>query len=259
MFYFTNRYYEWIASDRYGKVVVEFGTANLDINNILVGIDGKYERAVFNKKYKLIQIKKNKDKFDLSNYKIDSYIDKNFSKVYYLEKGEHEFSVVSGSYKNTKRDIVQPIVLQKKYKSSYIAQKIFIPIYELTPKDVIVYFRFWDSIYNTMLFGFDYYPDKNIYSYNYDENSLYIFNNYNYVKLKDYLMVKKRYNLIPFYSNNKYYFMVADYKYYKFNYDLKKFNVKFALDDRTVIIHTPLNPQPCVIKIRSNVNEVPLY
>ena len=79
-----------MAKSRYGKVVVEFGTANLDINNILIGIDGKYERAVFSKKFNLVKVKKNKNIFDLSNYKIESYIDKTFSKVYYLEKGEHE-------------------------------------------------------------------------------------------------------------------------------------------------------------------------
>ena len=170
-----------------------------------------------------------------------------------------KFSVVSGSYKNTKRDIVQPIVLQKKLKGSYVAQKISIQIYDLMPKDVIIYFRFWDSISNNILFKFDYYADKNIKLYSYDENSVYIFYNNNFIKLKDYIMLKKRYNQDPFYSNNKYFFMVADYKFNKFNYDTKKFNVKFSLDDRTVIIHTPLNPQPCKIKIKSDVKEVPLF
>ena len=39
---------------------------------------------------------------------------------------------------------------------------------------------------------------------------------------------------------------------------LKKFNIKFALDDRTVYIHTPLTPKPAIISIISDKNYLPI-
>ncbi|MCK4797626.1 MAG: hypothetical protein KAT05_09605, partial [Spirochaetes bacterium] len=255
LFISTNRYHEWIVPNEYGKVILEFQRANLDPDNIFIGIDGKYEKAVFKTSYDgfhLIPKKINKSKF------LKAAIQKTFNKTYYLPKGEHDFSIVSGSYKNLKKVIVSSRTMQRKNKKTRKGQEVNIPISDLWAQEVTVYFRFWDSISNKLLFIFDHYSDRKINKVKNEEDELKIFFNKKYIKLKDYILQRKKDNFNPFISNKKYYLMVEGFKSRGYLYNTKKFVVKFALDDRTLIIHTPLSPKPCKIIINSDVKNPPI-
>ena len=255
LFFYTNRYYEWIVPNKYGRIILEFNSANLDPENIFVGIDGKYNKAFFNKKFKLV---KSKDKNKKIKYKIEKIVSKNYKKSFYLTKDEHEISVVSGSYKNTKKVIVSPRTMQRKSKRTSTGQIVNIQIGELQPKEVIVFFRFWDAITNKWLFGFDHYSEKYYGRVKNEEDNLKIYYKDRYIKLKDYIYLRYKYKRDPFSSNLKYYFMVDDFKTKDSSYFIKKFNIKFALDDRTVYIHTPLTPKPAKIIIYSDIKNLPL-
>lgn len=259
LFVLSNRYYEWVVPDKYGKVVLEFPSANLDKDNIFVGLDGKYEKANFTKKYNIFKgfkiFVKNGKNFELN---IKPVIGEDFNRSYYLSIGEHEFSVVSGSYKNTKKVIVSSRMIQNKSKQTVNGQKVLIPIANLSPKDVIVYFRFWDSISDKLLFAFDYYSGKTINRVKREEDNLKIFYNKNYIKLKDYVLLRDKYGYDAFYSDKSYTFLVDGFNTKDIAYDDKKFDVKFSLDDRTVIVHAPLTPKPCKIVVKSNADNIPI-
>lgn len=234
LFYYTNSYYEVLLPGIYGKVTVEFNKANMSKNNIFLGIDDKYEKAVVNSKG-------------------------NFSKIYYLPYGEHTFTVVSGSYKNSKKIFIYSIANQKEYGVEN--QTVFIPIFKLSPKEVIVYFRFWNSIKpNELLFQFDYHSDDKISEYLDENQSLKILSDENYVSLNEYIysMKKKSKTFTPFYSSRKYSFLVNDLVVKDLPYNRKKFDLEFALDDRTVVVHIPLVPTPAVINWESNVKNLPV-
>ncbi len=257
LFIYTNRYYEWIVPGKYGKILMEFESANLDTENIIIGVDGKYQKAFFKKNRKLVKIK---DKNKKSKFAIKTEIDKNFKKYFYVTEGEHEFSVVSGSYKNTKKVIVSPRTLQKKSKKTSKGQNVNIYIGALQPKEVLLFFRFWDAITNKRLFNFDHYSENYLRNLYKEEDSLkiYYFNAKRYMKLKDYILLRYKYRRDPFSSDTSYFFMVDGFKTDNISYETKKFNIKFALDDRTVYIHTPLTPKPSKITIISDIKNLPL-
>ncbi len=256
LFVYTNTYYELIVPDEYGKIVLEFERVNLDPENIFIGVDGKYEKANF-KKFPPKLVKK-QDKNKKNKYVFEIEILKKFSKDFYLTKGEHEFNVVSGSYKNSKKIIILPRIMQRKSKRAAKGQNVNIAIGELQPKDVIVFFRFWDSITNNYLFNFDYYPEKYVNRVKVEEDNLKISYNRRYITLKDYIQLRYKAKRDPFTSDSIYYFLVENFKLNDSSYETKRFNVKFALDDRTVYIHTPLTPKPCKIKITSTIKNLPI-
>ncbi|HOV13675.1 MAG TPA: hypothetical protein PK771_05280, partial [Spirochaetota bacterium] len=235
IFYYTNSYYEILLPHIYGRVTVEFNKANMNENNIFLGIDDKYEKA-------------------LTDVKGD------FSKTYYLPHGEHSFTVVSGSYKNTKKIFIYSIANQKEYNMQN--QNVFIPIFKLSPKEVIVYFRFWNAIKpNELLFQFDYYSDDRLDEYLTEDDNLKILSSNGYIGVKDYIYNNKQKNksFSPFYSSKKYSFAVEGLKIKDINYDEKRFDMEFALDDRTVVVHVPLVPTPATINWESNVKSLPIF
>lgn len=255
LFFYTNTYYEFIVPNKYGKLLLEFERVNLDPENIFIGIDGKYEKANFKQFPKIV---KKRDKNKKTTFTIERDILKIFKKYYYLTQGEHEFNVVSGSYKNSKKIIILPRVMQKKSKRAAKGQNVNIQIGQLQPKDVIVFFRFWDSITNNFLFSFEYYPDKYVNRVKDEEDNLKILYNKRFITLKDYIQLKYKAKRDPFSSDSSYYFLVENFKLNESFYDPKRFNVKFALDDRTVYIHTPLTPKPAKIKISTPVKNLPI-
>ena len=250
LFYYTNRYYEWVVPKDYGKIILEFDSANLDPENIFVGIDGKYNKAYFKTKYKLI---KTKDKNKKTKFSIEKIISKNYKKSFYLTKDEHEISVVSCSYKNTKKVIVSPRIMQRKSNKTANGQIVNIQIGELQPKEVIVFFRFWDAITNKWLFSFDHYSEKYLSRVKNEEDNLKIYYRDRYIELKDYFYLRYKSKRDPFSSNLRYYFMVSDFKDGNTSYFTKKFNIEFALDDRTVYIHTPLTPKPAKMTTKDDI------
>ncbi len=256
----TNSYYEFIANKKYGKIIVEFDRVNMNVDSIFIGIDGKYQKAVFQKNYlKLFKDMyanfKNKKKVKI-NY--DDYIPRKYKKAFYLTQGEHDISIVSGSYKNFKKVVVSPRALQVKNKNTKNGQMFVIYIVDLWPQEVSVYFRFWDSITQKWLFSFENYPDKRINQIKEEEDNLYVFYYGKYIKVKDFVLMKKGRNEDAFKSGIRYTFLVKDFKKDDISYVDKKFTMNFSLDDRTVVIHTPLIPEPCRIKIISNVSKLPL-
>ncbi|OHD26106.1 MAG: hypothetical protein A2086_08735 [Spirochaetes bacterium GWD1_27_9] len=235
LFFYTNSYYELVFPYKYGKVSIEFNKANLNEDNIFLGIDNKYQKAIFDNP-------KNKSLF---------------RKEFYLPEGEHSFTVVSGSYKNTKRYYIYSITDQKKYKINF--QYINIPVFKLTPKEVIVYFRFWNALnMNELLFQFDSYPYEKIEESQFDY--LKILSNKKYITIKDYFQNVKNFDKkgVPFYSSKKYFFKVENFKNNGILYDTKDFEVNFELDDRTVVVHIPLNPVPATINFESNTKNLPV-
>ena len=233
-FYYTNSYYEVLLPNIYGKVKVEFNKANMSENNIFLGIDDKYEKAVVDVKG-------------------------NFSKFYYLPYGEHTFTVVSGSYKNTKKMMIYSIANQKEYNIQN--QNVFIPVFKLSPKEVIVYFRFWNVLKpNELLFQFDYHSDDNIEEYLDENSNLKILSSAGYIPVKEYIYNSKQKSktFIPFYSSKKYSLNVEKPKMKDILYDDKQFDIEFALDDRTVVVHIPLVPTPATVNWESNVKNIPI-
>lgn len=256
LFVYTDRYYEWIVPDKFGKIIIDFDRANLDADNIFLGIDGKYEKAVFKKRYNKLDIK------NLTGVKTTSsqeFIEKSYKKVLYLSEGEHEISVVSGSYKNLKKIIVSPRKMQKQSRQQAKGQTVSIPIVDLWSQEVVVYFRFWDSINNRLLFRFQHYPNRKLNDVKSEEDNLLILYKKSYMRLKDYVLMRKDTGLNAFYSNAKYFFLVKGFTSKGVKYKNDKFNLKFALDERTITVHVPLVPEPSKIKIVSNTSSVPIY
>ena len=251
-FKYTNGYYEILNPSKYGKVVLSFNKSNMNTDNIFIGIDKNFEKA------------DSQNVFDISTIFADKKkkADKNtgFTKTYYLPIGEHEFSIVSGSYKNIKKIFVNSISTLRANNSK--DQVVSIPISELKPKEVEVYFRFWNSLNSReLLFQFDSYSDDNIRSYKNEEDNLKLLTRTNALVLKDYIYRIKSGNRrdVPFYSNKKYYFMVNKFEKDGVKYDTKRFDVNFELDDRTVVVHVPLVPTPADIKIESTDKNLPIY
>jgi len=235
IFFYSNSYYKILAPHIYSEVKVEFNKANMSENNIFLGIDDKYEKVTVDKKG-------------------------NFSKYYYLPRGEHTFTVVSGSYKNSKKALIYSISDEKNYGMK--SGSVFIPIFKLSPKEVIVYFRFWNALKpNELLYQFDYHADDNTAEYLLERENLKILSNNGYIPLKEYVYNSKERNktFVPFYSSKKYSLKVENLKVRDTLYDDKQFDLEFALDDRTVVIHIPLIPAPATINWDSNSKKLPIF
>ncbi len=261
LFVASNTYYEFFAAKKYGKINVEFDRVNMNIDNIFVGIDGKYEKAYFRKDYlgyfrDVFRNMKNKKKVDL---KLEDYIDKRYHNSFYLKEGEHDISISSGSYKNLKKVVVLPRILQDRNRNTKNGQTVFIPIVDLWPQEVSVYFRFWDSISQKWLFSFDNYSDKQISQIKNEETNLYVYYYGKWMTVIDFILMKKNRKEDTFKSGVTYTFLVKNFEKDDIKYADKRFVINFSLDDRTVVIHTPLTPQPGRIKIISNVAKIPVF
>ena len=73
-----------------------------------------------------------------------------------------------------------PRIMQKKIKRTINGQEVLIPIYNLSPKEVIIYFRFWDSISNKLLFTFEHYTHRKLSLIKNEEDNLRIYYNKKY-------------------------------------------------------------------------------
>jgi serine/threonine protein kinase len=254
-FYFNyiNGYYEILNPSKYGKIVLNFNKSNMNADNLFIGIDGDYEKASLNNGFDLKNLFSGKGNTNRNT-------PAGFFKTYYLPVGQHEFSIVSGSYKNIKQYYVNSISTLRANNSK--DQTITIPITDLKPKEVEVYFRFWNQLNpNELLFQFDSYPDESIKKYQDEEGNLKILTRYDAVSLKDYIFKMKSSNKMstPFYSNQKYTFRVDNFEKDGIKYDSKRFDVRFSLDDRTVVVHVPLVPSPAEIDIESTEKNLPIF
>jgi serine/threonine protein kinase len=234
LFYYTDRYYEWIMPSKYGRVVLEFNKANMKEDYIFVGINNSYQRASF------------------------SEGQKRYRRVFYLPVGENSLSVSSGSYKNQRRVLVQPRTTQRKRRALKEGQVVNIPISPLWSQEVIVYFRFWDSLNNKLLFKFDTYSEKSIKELRKEDANLKIFEGKRYRPLKDYIESSINRKREPFKSVKKYYFLVDNFSRDGIDYIDKKFQETFSLDDRTVIVHVPLTQKPGTVRLVSNKKGTPI-
>jgi|GEM_PF-1623268 len=275
----TNRHYEWFGRKSYGKIILEFDRAELDPNNVFVIIDNKYIKAKFKidylkylndiifgkdsgKKIKKIDKKNAKSKKDkkkiIDDIKIEDYIIDKYSQEFYLKEGEHNISVLSSSYRNTKKVVVVPRDVQNRSKKTSEGQLVFVPVVKLWAQEVTVYFRFWDAFnQKKLLFLFNHHSDKNISGYKKESDDLYISYGGKYIRLKDYILMKKKHKSNPFQSNNKYKFLVKKFSAGNIDYVDKIFIADFSVYDRTVVIHTPLTPEPCKVVIKTNLKKLP--
>ncbi len=215
--YQTDSVYKYLLYRTYGKATLEFQKANLDPNNVFFGINNKYYKATFDEKGK-------------------------FKKEIYLKSNEHEFTVVSGSYKNKKRSVIYPLSVTE---NNYVN----IPIDNLKQKGVIVYFRFWDAInQQKLLYRYDALHENPI---NAPEDYLFIKNRSgeNYLPLSEYARLYKNNERDVFLTNNKYELILKNFQQGKVKYQDKSFSISFALDDRTVVYHANLTPMPGRISI----------
>ena len=235
LFFTTNRQYEWLGKNSYGKVIFEFNRVNMDPNNIYISVDKRTEKA---------KVKKER-----------------FSKVYYLKKGEHKFTVTSGSYINSRFFYILPISTQKKVSNIFNGQICEIPISQLWQQEVTVYFRFWDSINNSKnLLLFDNYSSHNIEKVKSEKDNLRIKYKGSYINLKDYIYNERtKFKRAPFYSGTTYFFKIENIKEGKNRYLDKDFSVKFELEERSVVYHNTMTLAPAKIEISTTKKRLPIY
>ncbi|MBN2544620.1 MAG: serine/threonine protein kinase [Spirochaetes bacterium] len=259
LFFSTNRYYEWIFPNKYGKIILEFPTKDLVVDNTYLKVDNKYYKANLKPAIKINFNNPFKRK-KIINKKFIEFINMDiYSKSYYVEKGEREVAVLSGSYKQIKRVVVMPRTLQNNNKATKDGQRVYIPNVGIWSQDVICYFRFWDSLKSeNLLFTFNNYSDRELRKYERENSFLKIYYRNRYINLKDYILMIKRLNANPFVSGNRYSFMVKDFKKDNIEYFNKYFNVKISLDERTIILHQSLIPKPSKIRIISNKSNLPV-
>lgn len=236
LFFSTNRHYEWLLANQYGKVILEFEKKNMDINNIYVLIDDKVEKA---------RIK-----------------DEKFIKEFYLKEGYHRFTIRSGSYINKKDIYVYPLSIQKKYDSMKNGQFCRVPIANLWSQDVSLYLRFWDYFNpSQLLLKFDNYTiakfKEQFGEFKKESENLKLkTKGGNYILLKDYIEYEIKSNRSPFYSGYNYTFKIENFKIGDKEYFDKEFNLKFELEDRSVVTHLYLIVKPAKIVIKSNVKRL---
>jgi eukaryotic-like serine/threonine-protein kinase len=258
LFIVTNRFYEWIMPDKYGKIILEFPAKDLDINNTIIRIDGNYYKANLNPEivlnFDVLLDKKNKKQFIEINNK------ETFKKSFYIQKGEREVSILSGSYKQIKRIVVLPLTLQKNRKDTREGQNVFIPNIGFWSQEVIFYFRFWDSLkQDRLLFTFNNHLDRDLKKYESENENIMVYTGSGYMKLKNYILAMKKNNENPFISGNTYLFMVSDFSKNDIEYFEKYFKIKISIDERTIIFHQSLTPKPAKIKITSDTVELPIF
>lgn len=306
LFVYTNRYYEWIKSGTYGKVIVKFNKANMDPDNIFVGLNGKFEKASFPTKAvpKIIMDADNFDEqklkkmpeqdavlfkkyyrrkkslqektsfYELEDKKFRAITKKQkealtvlinncyydtYTKTYYVKKGETVFTIVSGSYKNERKEIILSRNMQKLNKMTKNGKTVKIPIDNLWAQDVNIYFRLWNVFDpSDLLFAFNNYDSHKSKYLNQEEPNLKIFSNNKYIPLKDYIYKRRRNDQIPFYSNTTYHFLVENYTKNGIKYDNKKFSLNLNIDDRTLFEHITLIPTPAPLVITSTTTKLPL-
>lgn len=260
LFFSTNRHYEWLLSNKYGKIIVEFPTKDLDTGNSYLKVDRKYYLLDLKPTIKInfLNIFKSKKNNKL---KIVEFLPKEiYTGSFYVEKGEREIALLSGSYKQIKRVIVSPIKVQKKDKTTKDGTKVFIPNIGIWPQEAICYFRFWDSInIKELLFKFNHYSDRELDKIKFENDSLKILYRKGYINLKDYIITMKSQKLEPFTTGNKYRFLVKDFKTDTKIYFDKYFDVIIALDERTIILHQNLVAKPAKLKIITNVKKLPVF
>ena len=236
VFFKTNRHYEWVLRNQYGKINLSFNCPKrMDPETIYYRIDNlPSKKAVFNNGEMI------------------------FKKSFYLKEGTHRIKISSGSYDTIKTIDLLPISMQKCDKTSYNGKNVSVNIPGLDNKDVMVYFRFWDDFTDSEypIFQFENYRTINNKLLQ-EENSLYIWDKNANVPLKDYIQEKLSPPAsYPFYSDREYAFIVKDFERNGIQYLDKRFKLKFGVDDRTVITHIPLTRRPAVVKVISNVNNI---
>ncbi|HNZ27090.1 MAG TPA: serine/threonine-protein kinase [Spirochaetota bacterium] len=234
-FLYTNRFYEWFARASYGKVNLVFDKKNMDPDNIYITIDSRKFKA---------------------NFKSERY-----SKIFYLKKGEHKFTVSSGSYINSKYMYIYPLNAHTSEKNANNEQLCDIPIANLWHQDVTVYFRFWDSINpKQFLFLFDNYTQMKIDEVKREEDNLKIRIKGQYIRLKDFIyQERKTYKRAPFYSGYTYNFKVDDFKRGNIKYLNKEFALDFELEERSVVTHITLTQTPAVIEVYSPKQNLQIF
>ncbi len=239
LFFTTNRHYEWLLEHKYGKMILEFEKKNMDINNIYIIIDDKIEKA---------RIKEDK-----------------FTKSFYLKEGAHKITIRSGSYLNKKEIYIYPLSVQKKYKDMEKGQLCRIPIANLWSQEVALYLRFWDYFNpNKLLFTFDNYTIskfKEQYSnFKKETDNLKIKTQAGrFVLLKDYIEKEITAKRSPFYSGRTYSFRVENFSIGNNYYFDKDFNLKFELEDRSIVTHLFLVVKPAQLIIKSDVKKLDIF
>ncbi len=236
LFIYSNSIYELILPDYYGKVEVRFNIANL-------------QDAVLEIDEKIVDI--------ISDKNLDK--DGNYSKVFYVPRGGHTFSVLAGSYRNSKNEIVKSITRKGMYKKTY--QDIFIPIREFSKKEVTIYFRFWDAANpKKLLSHFDYAPSTKADIYLLNRDDLKILVNNRYIPLKNYIYdTKTKSKNAPFYSGESYRFRMSGFSENGIYYNQLDFEINFAMYDQVLVLHNSLIPSPATIEITSNVKNFDIY
>lgn len=228
-FYLTDKHFEWILRNNYGKLNLSFNKANLDIGSTFLIINDKFHKVTL--------------KPDVEDY----------VKTFYLKKGINEISINSGSYKISRKVDLLPIGMQVKNPSTKSGMDVNIKIYNLSPKEVMLSLRFWDALNpERYLFQFDNYTEVNSKLMRENENLL-IWDPYRNANstLKDFVIRRLRSNNSPFVSNQDYTFRVSGFERDGIKYDNRRFQLKFGLDERTVVAHVPLAPVPAKIRVIS--------
>lgn len=236
VFFKTNRHYEWILRNQYGKINLSFNCPKrMDPETIYYRIDNQPSRKAFFKNGEMV-----------------------FRKSMYLKEGTHRIKISSGSYDTIKTIDLLPVSMQKTDIESRNGKNVSVSIPGLDNKDVMVYFRFWDEFAGSEypVFQFENYRTVNNKLLQ-EEDSLYIWDRNANVPLKDY--IKGRLSppvSYPFYSDKEYAFIVKGFERNGIQYLDKRFKLKFGVDDRTVITHIPLTPRPASVKVVSNVSNI---
>ena len=218
--------YETLLRDRYGRVRFEFNVVNMDPDNIYISVDNRTKKVVPKKP--------------------------RYSSVMYLPRGEHKFTVTSGSYINSKFFYVRPISVQENDKSMRKGQLCDIPISNLWQQDVAVYFRFWDSLTNKAVMFFDNYTEHKVEGVKNEKDNLKIRVRGEYIPLKEYVYSERTKKRAPFYSGNTYFMKVAGIHDGANRYLDKEFQVSFELEQRSVVAHYTLDIAPAVLVIESD-------
>lgn len=236
VFFLTNRHYEWILRNQYGKINLSFNCPKrMDPETIFYRIDNKPSRKAVFKNGEMI-----------------------FKKTLYLKEGTHRIRISSGSYDTIKTVDLLPISMQKHETDSSKGKDVSINIPGLNNKDVMVYFRFWDDFAHSEYPVFQFENYRTISSKLYEEeDSLFIWDKNANVPLKNYIQEKLNPPVsYPFYSDKEYAFIVKGFEQNGIQYMDKRFKLKFGVDDRTVIAHIPLTRCPASVKVISNVNNI---
>lgn len=232
----TNRHYEWIMRNQYGKVNLSFNCPRrMDPETIFYRIDNEPSRKAIFKDNEMI-----------------------FKKTLYLKEGTHRIKISSGSYDTIKTVDLLPISMQKHDADSKNGKNVSVSIPGLDNKDVMVYFRFWDDFANSEypVFQFENYRTINNKLLQ-EEGALYIWDKNANVPLKNYIQEKlKPPASYPFYSDREYAFIVKGFEQNGIQYLDKRFKLKFGVDDRTVITHIPLTRRPATVKVVSNISNI---